>query len=90
VGALVVQKDCRCICLCYLTLHHKIQKMASKMEEVDKGCSKSSGLSMPPPPSSAVFTPSALSAATLPVYIGLGQALNNAGLHTQWLFYDSK
>ena len=26
-----------------------------------------------------------LSDATLPVYPGLGQATNNAGLHTQWL-----
>ena len=24
-----VQMDCQCICLCYLSLHHKIQKMAS-------------------------------------------------------------
>jgi len=28
------------------------------------------------------FTPIALSAATLPIYLTLGQAPNNAGLHT--------
>jgi len=44
-----------------------------------------SGLSVPPPPSSPIFTPNAISAATLPIYPGLRQALNNAGLHTQWL-----
>jgi len=43
-----------------------------------------SGLSVPPPPSSPIFTPIALSAATLTIYPGLGQARNNAGLHTQW------
>ena len=32
-----------------------------------------------------IFTPNALSAATLPIYPGLGQAPNNAGLHTRWL-----
>jgi len=48
--------DCRQVCLCYLSLHHKIQKMVpqiremalnnfvcmhlSIMEEVDKGCCK--------------------------------------------------
>jgi len=31
------------------------------------------------------FTPNALSAATLPIYPGSGQAPNNDGLHTQWL-----
>jgi len=44
-----------------------------------------SGLSVPPPPSSAHFTPTALSAATLPIYPVLRQALNNAGLHARWL-----
>ena len=34
-----VQMNCQCICLCYLSLHHKIQKMASNNAEVDKGCS---------------------------------------------------
>ena len=29
--------------------------------------------------------PNALSDATLTIYPGLGQALNNAGLHSQWL-----
>jgi len=44
-----------------------------------------SGLSVPPPPSPRpFFTPNALSATTLPIYPGLGQALNNAGMHTQW------
>jgi len=38
-----------------------------------------------PPPSSAHFTPTALSAATLPIYPVLRQALNNAGLHARWL-----
>ena len=28
------------------------------------------------------FMPNARSAATLPIYLGLGQASNNAGLHT--------
>jgi len=32
-----------------------------------------------------IFTTNALSAATLPIYPGLVQALNNPGLHTQWL-----
>ena len=44
-----------------------------------------SGLSVLPPPSSPIFTLNAISAATLPIYPGLGQAPNNAGLHTQWL-----
>ena len=47
-----------------------------------------SGLSMPPPPH-AIFTPNALSAATLPIHPGLGQALSNAGLHTQWLGFNN-
>ena len=29
--------DCQCICLCYLSMHHEVQKMASN-NEVDKGC----------------------------------------------------
>jgi len=37
-----------------------------------------------PPPSSPIFMPYALSATTIPIYPGLGQAPNNAGLHTQW------
>jgi len=43
-----------------------------------------SGLSVPPGPTSITphFLPNALSAATLPIYPGLGQAPNNAGLHT--------
>jgi len=44
-----------------------------------------SGLSVPPPPSFPYFMPNALSATTLPIYLGLRQAPNNAGLHTQWL-----
>jgi len=48
--------DCRCVCLGYLSLHHKIQKMVPQIremalykfvcmhlsikEEVDKGCSR--------------------------------------------------
>ena len=32
-----------------------------------------------------IFTLNALSATTLPIYPGLGQEPNNAGLHTQWL-----
>jgi len=31
------------------------------------------------------FTLNAISVATIPIYPGLGQAPNNAGLHTQWL-----
>jgi len=38
-----------------------------------------SGLSVPPPPSSPIFIPSALSVATLAIYPGLGHAPNNAG-----------
>jgi len=38
-----------------------------------------SGLSVPPPPSSPILMPSALSVATLTIYPGLGQAPNNAG-----------
>jgi len=44
-----------------------------------------SGLSVPPPPSSPIFTPNALSEATLPIYPCLGQASNNARLHILWL-----
>jgi len=44
-----------------------------------------SKLSVSPPPSSPIFMPNVLSAATLPVYPGLGQTPNNAGLHTHWL-----
>jgi len=40
-----------------------------------------SGLSVPQPPSSPIFTLNALSAASLPIYPGLGQAPNNAGLY---------
>ena len=43
-----------------------------------------SGLSVPQT-SSPIFTLNALSAAMLPIYPGLGQSPNNAGLHTQWL-----
>ena len=35
-----------------------------------------------PPPSSPIFTLDALPAATLPIYPGLGQAQEYAGLHT--------
>jgi len=42
-----------------------------------------SELSVPPRPPSFIFTPN----ATLPIYPGLGQVPNNAGLHTQWLGY---
>jgi len=41
-----------------------------------------SGLSVPPPPLSPIFMPNAFSDATIPIYPGLGQASNNAGLHT--------
>jgi len=34
---------------------------------------------------SPIFMPNALSATTLPICLGLGQAPNNATLHTQWL-----
>jgi len=44
-----------------------------------------SGLSVPPPSSSPPFLCQMLSAITFPIYPGLGQAPNNAGLHTQWL-----
>ena len=37
-----------------------------------------SGLISDPPPSSAIFTPDALPAATLPIYPGLGQAPNDS------------
>jgi len=40
-----------------------------------------SELSVPQPPSSPIFTLNALSAASLPIYPGLGQAPNNAGLY---------
>jgi len=43
------------------------------------------GLLVPPPHHLPIFTPNAISATTLPVYLGLGQAQNNAGLHTRWL-----
>ena len=38
-----------------------------------------------PPPSSPIFTPDALPAATIPICSGLRQAPINAGLHTQLL-----
>jgi len=44
-----------------------------------------SGLSVPPPPSSQFFMPNALPDATHPIYPGLGQAPNNAGLYIWWL-----
>ena len=44
-----------------------------------------SRLLVPPPPSSAIFMLNALSAATLPICPGLGQAPSTAGLHTWWL-----
>jgi len=47
-----------------------------------------STLSLPPAPHlhhPPHFMPSALSAATVPIYLGLGQAPNNAGSHTRWL-----
>ena len=40
---------------------------------------------VPPPLRHCIFMPNALSAATLPIYLVLGQTQNNAGLHTQWL-----
>ena len=40
-----------------------------------------SELTVPPPSSYPIFTPNALPAATLPIYPGLGQVRNNAGLH---------
>ena len=40
-----------------------------------------------PPP---IYTPDTLRAATLPIYPGLGQASNNAGLHTQWFGWSVK
>ena len=43
-----------------------------------------SGLSVPHLHHPSVFMPNGLSAATLPIYPGLGQPPNNAGLHTQW------
>jgi len=50
-----------------------------------------SGLISDPPPSSPIFMPDALPAATLPIYPGLGQAPNvlacipNGLDNTQWL-----
>jgi len=41
-----------------------------------------------PLPSSPIFTWNALSAATLPIYPGLEQAPNNAGLHMRRLGYN--
>jgi len=46
-----------------------------------------SWLSVPPPPSSPIFTWNAIFVTTVPIYPGLGQALNNDGLHSQWLVY---
>jgi len=61
-----------------------------KITEVDTptvqlGATPSELLSEPPPSSSVIFTPDALPAATLPIYPGLGQAQEYAGLHTPWL-----
>jgi len=43
-----------------------------------------SGLTSDPPPSSPIFMPDALPAATLPLS-WLGTGTKYAGLHTQWL-----
>jgi len=47
-----------------------------------------SGLSVPLPPSSDIIMPNALSVATLTIYPGSKQALNNAGLNTWSLGYN--
>jgi len=47
-----------------------------------------SGLSVPSPPSSPIFTLNVLSAATLTIYPDMRQAPNNAGLHTRWHGYQ--
>jgi len=41
-----------------------------------------------PPPSSPIFTPNALSAASLAIYPGLAQAPNNVGLQSRRLNKD--
>jgi len=41
-----------------------------------------------PPPSSSSFYAECLSATTLPIYPGWGQAPNNVGLHIQWLGFS--
>jgi len=45
------------------------------------GCYPTQTVGAPPPPS-PIFMLNALSAATIPIYPGLGQAPNTAGLHT--------
>ena len=64
--------------------------MQGKITEVDtptvqQGATPSELISKPPPASIPIFTPVALAATTLPIYPGLGQAEEYAGLHTQWL-----
>jgi len=42
-------------------------------------------MSNPPPSIPLIFTPDALTAATLPIYPGLGRAQKYAGLHTPYI-----
>ena len=58
------------------------QKQSSQTIHPDTTPSK---LSVPPTPSYLHFMPNALSAAILPIFSGLGQAVNNACLHIKWL-----
>jgi len=44
-----------------------------------------SGLNSDPPPSSPIFTPDALLAATIPIYPGFGQARNMLACPVAWL-----
>jgi len=50
------------------------------------GATPSGLISNPPPSIPLIFMPDVLPAATLPIYLGLGQAQEYAAeLHTSWL-----
>jgi len=73
-----------------ITAHHLLDFMAQgKLTKKDALTicldATQSGLSMIPSLSPTIFTLNALSVTTFPIYPVLGQAPNNAGLHTQWL-----
>jgi len=52
------------------------------------GTTPSGLISNPPPSIPLIFTPDALPAATLPIYPGLGQAQEYAGLHTHIAWFN--
>ena len=73
-----------------ITAHHPVDLMLQK-DNIGRCTNNPSGCHPiwtfgAPPPSSPIFMPNALSATTLPA---MGQASNNAGLHTAYRWLDS-